>query len=475
MRALRPVLLVLALLVAAAIAAPGTLAAPATPTTGSLNSSTVPTPAASTSAVSTSAGASGASTPPAPVSSTTTGTPGHAPGPACTSDANAQYPVICLPRGFGENRTAPLSPGDVTGFAAQLVDNGAPEPDAMFTITVPAGLRVASEDSDVLRIDDWYAINAEPDFTSLNCATKRAGDGSSTVTCHTGAIKRGTNALIVFPVEVGLDAKPGTEATFTATLEPLAPATFLSTQVAGTIRVLPPSHLVVSLNPSRLSVPVGDRGSITASVHNAGAGAAPEVFFFAVSAAGRVRHSSHFVITNGLVLSGDGGNQGGDSGSGSASAPALSSASAPPVITGVAVREAVVSAGGSRMRRLVEQRLAAHRKGPSLSLWILRTIAPGATRTVSVHLRAESVGVDRFGVGALAENDTSCLTGPPRSCRTFAMAKLIAIPAAGGGGRLANSGAPQVGPEVSVGLLALLIGAGILVLVRRPKRAPHRR
>ncbi|WP_375493849.1 hypothetical protein [uncultured Jatrophihabitans sp.] len=402
---------------------------------------------------------SAASTPIPAAASSSSSAVLHAPGPRCSTNADALYPVICLPAGFGEDHAAPLSAGDDTDFVVQLVDNGPGVPNATFAISFDQPL--FGDPDDIVRLNGFFA-GGKPSVQTLKCT---ASADRRTITCRTGPIAHDTNAFIDFDVNVAASAKPGTTAGFAATLEPLAPTTFAATTVHGTVRVVATADLHVSLNHKQLTVPVGHRARITATIHNAGQGPAPETVAFAISTRKHEKLASHFVITNGTKLSDAGG---GEIGGGTVSDSAAPSSSV--VIAGVRpLNRTYLVADGSdnRSRRMVAQQLAT-RRGPSIRLWPLHTIAPGQTKTLTIELRAKTVGTDRLGVFAFSDNDSES-TDPDNA---FAEAKLVAVAArhpAGTGARLAASGPLWLGPLLAGGLLAVLVGTLLLVGARQPR------
>ena len=445
------------------------VAAPATPSSASSSSSSSSpsTRTASTTAPSKSK-AKPAAVAPAP--------PPASDGPPCTTNAGAPYPVICLPKGSGEDRTAQLTAGGDIEFDAQVVNDGPAVADATVVITLPEGLRLESDEDDpVYRIDDWYNDDDDDgNYTDLTCTAL-----TSTITCALGALRENANILIGIDLEAGPDAAPGTTLSFQVALQPVAPDTYATTSVTASVVLVDPAHLVVSLTPATVRAVVGHSATVTAAVHNVGPGTAADTFAVAIDVDQNSPKNTHFVITNGVDVS-QGGDDGGPLGG-------------------------IVAAGGaSRARARLQQQaltraaaVAGRDAVPSLRFWPIGTLASGATTRIPVKLRATSEGEDSLIFTAQSQTgDPACdsddggdegsgsasatplarpadTTTAPGACQdtvtTLLTAVLPSAAAASGSGAepLANSGTHSLDVQLGIAVWAILLGALLVWVGRR--------
>ena len=138
------------------------------------------------------------------------------PGPPCRA-AWTLTPLLCVPTGSGEDQPAPIGTDGFVEFAAQVVNNGPAVSDATVVVTLPAGLRLESDEDDpVNRYEDWWSADSDDEGTALACTS--TVDGSS-VTCNTGSVPAGANFLVVVDLEAQDDAVAGTSGIFTVGLE----------------------------------------------------------------------------------------------------------------------------------------------------------------------------------------------------------------------------------------------------------------
>ncbi|WP_375484222.1 hypothetical protein [uncultured Jatrophihabitans sp.] len=410
--------------------------------------------------------------------------PGPAPtAPPCTTDTDKKYPVVCLPKGSGEDRPASLTPGDDVEFDAQVVNQGVtPVSGATVTITLPAGLQLESDEDDpVYRIDDWYTSGDDADFTDLDCMAASAG-----ITCKVGDLAAGDNILIGIDLEVADDARTGTTLRFGVTLHPDAQLPAEDTSVEASITVLAPSHLVVSLTPATLSAVVGRTATMVGSVHNAGSGAAPDTAAIALAANNNDITDTHFEITNGSDLTGD--PTGGDVGGGSS------------VVFGRHVSKVTTLL----QRHAVSRSAASSKKKslPSVKFWPVGTLAAGATSRVTIKLKARSAGEDSLTFGAFSDTDDSCdfsgggddeggsasvtpvvrapqaasTTTAADDCSSVVQTHITAVAASttsSSAAPLANTGSRALDVQLGIAVWAVVLG-GLLVWVGRRRRVAGR-
>jgi hypothetical protein len=372
-------------------------------------------------------------------------TPAKAPAPwvSCVTDPNLAYPAVCLPDGFGEDQPAPLGTGETIEFDALVVNHGAASPGGVVTITLPAGLRMATADesddgANPVRYDsaDDYENG---DGTPLTCT---ATNGGATVSCPTGALA--ANAVVL--VGIWLTSKPtapaGGTGTFTVALDPTLPAPHQTTSVQATVDYTGAAHLSVRLAPRKTTVVVGKSADIVATIHNDGPDPAPDA-----ASVGLIKNggTSHFVITN---------------------AP-------DPLAGGPAQRVPAVAV------RVVSRKTSAY-----VGIWPLGTIAAHATVHFTVRVKGVSAGADAlFVVAGSAAADPVCNDDAADDLRCSGdQAQLTAVRAPApaksthaathhgdGTANLAASGPEHLGTQLLVALLALLLGLAATIAGRRPR------
>jgi hypothetical protein len=258
-------------------------------------------------------------------------------------------------------------------------------------------------------------------------------------------------------------------------MEPTAgQAQFEPTQVQATIDFTGTAHLQVSITPATATVTVGKSATLIAKIHNVGPNPAPNAAALGISGSPS-DGTSHFVITNSAPLPGGTSSSGSGSASGSASAAAFAPASAGLVLT---------------------IQPASPGSVPQIGFWPVGTIAGGATSSVTIAVKAVSVGTDELDLIAGSDAaDPACQGNTPDPCQATAIATLIAVapvavtptktvtvtrtatavaPApAGGGDALANTGFDS-GPALRLAFGALLLGSGFVLLGRAPRRVARR-
>ncbi len=300
------------------------------------------------------------------------------PGPACTTNAAALTPVVCLPAGSGEDSSAPLGTGDTITFAAQIVNNGPDVADSTVVLTLPPGLRAADPPQ---REEQWWLDDGSGTATSLFCSNT---NGGITITCPIGDLPRGADILLLIDLTAQSDAVVGTSATFTVALGPdTGQPAFPPTQVQGTVDFTGVAHLHTTVTPATATMTVGKGSSVTVTVHNAGPQAAPNaaVVGFAEPEDG---DRQHFVITNSAPLE------------------------------------------GGRAATLAVTIHASPADDSNFGFWPVGTIAPGADAAVVVTVRAVSAGHDTLVVTAGSDNgDPPCATDGA-GCESDASAELTA-------------------------------------------------
>lgn len=399
--------------------------------------------------------------------------PRVAAGPACTTDAAALAPVICIPAGFGEDRPAPVGTGDTLTFAAQVVNNGPAVADADVVFVLPADARLGPHDP-VTRYEDWWSDSFTGDGTALTCAT--ASD-DVTVTCATATLAHGANILVAVDLvaadtavvgtsgvlEVGLTAAPG---------EP----EFAPTTIRATIDFTGTAHLLVSITPATVRVTVGQHTNLVGTIRNTGPNPAPNAAAIGLSFPAGDSFDSHFQITNSAPLPGPDGER-----------------------IDLRIRPAAAAAAGD---------------GGGIGYWPVGTIAPGSTAAVTVTVEALSAGSDQliFAAGSDAgdpacakENSTGCddtsdadLTAvvpekstPPTKpvptvtktvtavatatvtrapTRTASTSAVAVVATSSPTAELAHTGF-EPGPWLVGSLFVLASGAGLMRAGRRPRRA----
>ena len=484
-------------------AAPAVAAPAPTPAPGATSTSAAPSVTTSTSGPVT-----GSTSATSPAATGSTGSTGHVakpaatappvpvdPGPACTTNAGALYPVVCLPAGSGEDRPAAATAGDYLEFDAQVVNDGPPVADASVTITLPKGLSLESDEDDpVYRIDGWFD-DTDGDFTDLSCT-----GGPSTVTCQVGPLATGANILIGFDLQVDEDAVPGSTLDFRVELQPVGTPTYDPTSVTASVVVLQPTKLVVSLAPAGLHVVVGHRATVTGTVRNAGVGPAPDTVAIAVAVDPQHPRKTHFVIVNGQQVPVDDPSDDPSDGSGEVSISA-----APVAAPAGGARVAVLAARGASTLRSLLQRHALGRSTasvqrhslPSIAFWPIGTLAPGAVAHVSLQLKAVTAGSDMLTFGAVSgEEDQECdelggsgggstseavptiatmaraaaasSTTAPAGCSFVVQTRITAVNATAA---LANTGAHGLDTEVGIAVWAVVLGAGLVWAGRRRRSA----
>ena len=441
----------------------------------------------------------------------TTTTP--APGPACSTGASASTPVICLPSGSGEDAPSPIGTDETITFDAQVVNNGPAVTDAQVVITLPAGLRVdPGEDDEVLRYDGWWQDDGGGDGTLLSCTTTAAG---ADVACDTGQVEAGANFLVGIDLTAQVDAVPGTSAAFTVALQPVpASDPFPITSVRATVDFTGTAHLQVALTPMRATVTVGQSTTLVATIRNVGPDPAPGAAAIGILSKDAGKYP--FVITNSEPLPGDpgpfvavqsdragkAGRAGQSARAGKAGRAVQSARAARPMTsrptngsTARSVRAAAAETTSSSASAAPPPAGIGVDPG-SFGFWPVDTIAPGATATVQVVVRAESTGTAElaFLVGSDA-TDPGCDGADASECENTALASLTAVAATSAttpppttpttaAPTTGSASAPTVAPAsaaalpntgftarpwVSAGLGAVALGLG-LMLMARPRR-----
>jgi hypothetical protein len=88
--------------------------------------------------------------------------------------------------------------------------------------------------------------------------------------------------------------------------------------------------------------------------------------------------------------------------------------------------------------------------------------------TVTIELRARSVGTDDLRVSVTAHEQDACADTP---CPNDGKASLVAVaPGTGSGAPIANTGSPALGAQLGVGVAALLAGGLLLAVARSGRR-----
>ena len=367
---------------------------------------------------------------------------------------------LTKPNGSGEDRILPLGTGLDGDFEAILTNGGGDASAATLTITLPAGLTIDRRFG-VYRDDD-YRSPADTGGQRLQCTAPQAG----VVRCALGAVDAGANALLDIPVQAEQSATVGHVGTFV--VNALAD-TGLDRQpsdntVRGSVRFTGTAHLVTSLRPSTLKVVVGKSGKIVATVHNRGPDAALQALGLIVL------HNDRFSIV------GFSGKQ-------------VDLGSAPDAETLARAHWGARSPGTSPTA-------AATSAGTPIVLWKVGTIAPGGSATSTIKLKALSKGSDELLVvsGSLA-GDPGCQSETDTAgCKAAAFAQLTAVKPAPApapsrttthptapssnhtGPILADTGPVDAAPLAVFGGLAILVGAGMVLLgSARPLRVRARR
>ncbi|WP_375502596.1 hypothetical protein [uncultured Jatrophihabitans sp.] len=449
-----------------AVGSPTAAAAPSTQPAPSSTSSSTPqssaTPASTAASTSPATRQPAATAPPTP--------PDY--GPPCTTNADKSYPVVCLPEGTGEDRTASVTPGEYLEFDAQVVNNGPAVSDATVVITLPSGLGLESDEpGPVYRIDGWFGKNkAAGQFTDLTCQ----GD-PSTVTCSVGALPTHANILVAIDLEVSTDATANSTLTFGVVLQPAGTNVYPPTSVSARVNVLERSRLVVSLTPATLRTIVGHRASITGIVHNLGPGPAPDTVAVALALGEKHPSEAHFTITNGSDASVLGGGL----------TALVFAGPSPSLLRAQLQQQPLRRAASSAQRHAL----------PSARFWPLDTIAPGATARVVVQLKALRVGTDTLTFGALSPAvDAECggedesgsgsssavasatpldrmpvatTTTAPGDCSLTVQTKITAIPTPAAAAPLANTGSQHLETLLGVAFSASVLGALFMWAGRR--------
>jgi hypothetical protein len=334
----------------------------------------------------------------------TTTAPEPAPGPACSTDADAVTPVICLPTGSGEDQPTPIGTDGFVEFAGQVVNNGLAVSDATVVISLPEGLRLESDEDDPInRYDDWWSTDSNEDGTPLECTSSTDG---SVVTCDTGSVPAGANFLVVIDLVAQDSAVVGTSETFTVTLEstPTSGA-FPTTSVQATVDFVGTAHLQVVLTPTKATVVVGQSLTFVATVHNVGPNEAVEAAGIGLVFPVDFGDDQPFLITNSEPL------------------PGTDSASAKASGATFALRRLPARTAATRT---AAPKIADPTTPSDIGYWPIGTIAVGQTVKVQVVVKAESVGQAELDFDA-GSADESCDDGTDPDCENIATADLDAI------------------------------------------------
>ena len=278
-------------------------------------------------------------------------------------------PVICLPKGFGEDQKAPLPVGGVIVFAAQIVNNGAAVRGADLVISLPAALQLTGEFRPT-RFELWWYSDSGGEGRPLAC---KAANSAGSVTCAVGPLESGANVMIGIGLTTSDAAVIGTSAPFTVALHPDAGDTFAATEVTATVVIAASAKLDLTLTPDQAEVTVGDTAVLIATLHNSGPSRASGSFVVGIDF-GDDSGQTHFAITN-----------------------------SQPVPKMLATRAGLAVA-------VVD--LSTAPTDPSFGYWSLGTLDVGKSVSVNIVVKALSVGADQLGVGAGSDVlDASCDEG----------------------------------------------------------------
>ena len=331
---------------------------------------------------------------------------------------------MCIPAGSNEDTPAPIGTDSSVEFVAQVVNNGAAASSAALVISLPATLRLESDEDDpVVRYEDWWSDNSTDDGTPLDCTVD---DSGSVVTCATGSVPAGANFLVAIDLTAQDGAVTGTSGTFMVALESTpTPGTFPTTSVHAAVDFVGTAHLQVHLSPTTATVVVGQSLTLDATVHNVGPNTAVEAgavgFVFADSL-----DQQPFLITNSAPLPGSGSASGSDSGAAFAlrALPARFASARPAGAGSLASRP---SASRFSVVRPTGSQISA--PPTAIGFWPIGTIAPGGTASIQVVVKAESAGQAELDFDA-SSADESCDGDNIPGCENTATAELTAVAAA---------------------------------------------
>jgi hypothetical protein len=370
--------------------------------------------------------------------------------------------MLTKPNGSGESRILPLGSGVDADFEAILTNGGGDAPAATLTITLPAGLTV-DRTLGVYRDDDYRGVG-DVGGHRLDCTAK-----ANVVSCALGAVDAGANALLDIPVLAQKSAPVGKVGTFVvnALADNGLERTPANNTVRGSVRYTGIAHLVSSFRPAKLSVVVGKKGKLVATVVNRGPNPALKALGLVALRNGR------FSIV---------GFSGGQLSLGAAGGMGL-----------------LARAHWGARSHGTSPTAAATASGTPIVLWNVGTIAPGKSAKTTITLKALAKGSDDLLlIAASLAGDPACQSDTnPVNCKSAVFAHLTAVkappapsksvqpsqrptPAAPSthhtGPILAATGPSDAASLTVVGALAIVIGAGLVALgSARPIRARTRR
>ena len=428
---------------AAVLVGLGATAADAAPTTSAATVATTATAATTTPTTTTPTTTTTTATP-----TPTTSVPGKkAAGPQCPGAPSVLTPVVCIPADSGEDKPAPVGTDGMLGFVAQVVNNGPAVSDATVVIALPKGLRLESDEDDpVNRYEDWWSDDSDGDGTALDCTPT---NGGASVSCATGPVPAGANFLVGFDLVAQDDAVANTSGKIKVTLHsaPLA-GTFPTTSIQATVDFVGTAHLQVHLTPAKATVTVGHSLTLTATVHNVGPNRAVEAAGVGFVLADGSSDDETFLITNSTPFPDDPGSAN-DFGSAfllqplasfktataSARTASATTASATTVSARMAsartalARTASATTASATTASATSSATTAKTGAPTpFGFWPIGTIAPGATATVTIVVKAVLAGHSELDFDATSA-DESCDVSDDPSCENTASADLDAVAA----------------------------------------------
>ncbi len=322
-------------------------------------------------------------------------------------------PIVCIPSGSGEDQPAPVGTDGEVEFAAQVVNRGPAVDDASIVITLPASLQLDPEsDEPVSRVDQWWSDDSDEDGSPLVCTTS---EDRSVITCATGSVPTGANFLVLVDLAAQDDAVVGTTASFMVALQSTPTAgPFPTTSVRAKVVFVGTAHLQVSLTPTEANVTVGGSLTLVATVHNIGPNKAVEAFGigFAFPPDG---DDFHFLITNSEPLPGT------DPGSSRTSGSAF-------LLRGLATKTGGLRKSAIKASAIKTAKTSAPEPPSPIGYWPVGTIAPGASVSVQVVVKAESLGEAELDFEA-ASADAACDDATNPGCENTATAELTAVAA----------------------------------------------
>jgi hypothetical protein len=276
-----------------------------------------------------------------------------------------------------------LGRGDAGDLGLAVSNHGAATP-VTLSVTVPAGLVLIAN---VIGVDD----------TEVTCTASLAAPGQ--VSCSLGLVRPGTQLLLDVPLTTTASAAVGQNGAIGFAVTPTDPAitdaTLSDNTVAVPFAIIASPHIVSTISTSKTKVTVGQKQTLTLTVHNDGPGTVD-------AGLGLVAlENEHFAITA----------FDGKAPTGSSAAGALEK-SASMTTLGHAT-EVGNLATSIAAKAITQAAIPSATDQPDERLWDLGSLAPGQSIVAHLTVRAVSAGAMQLAIVPITSpGDPTCdLTG----------------------------------------------------------------